>query len=77
VEARNTAGDEFGEERLRELLQANAKAPSSRILARIQEAVATFSADTPQHDDITMMVVGYREPGEERASGPPGRSGFH
>jgi hypothetical protein len=21
----------------------------------------TFSADTPQHDDITMMVLGYRE----------------
>jgi serine phosphatase RsbU (regulator of sigma subunit) len=77
VEALNTSGDEFGEERLRKLLQAHATAPSSQILARIREAVASFSADTPQHDDITMMVMGYREVGEEGNPGPPGHLGFH
>ena len=61
LEARNTAGEEFGEERLRALLQSNPTAAAGEILARLQEAIMAFSADTPQHDDITMMVLGYRE----------------
>jgi sigma-B regulation protein RsbU (phosphoserine phosphatase) len=61
LEARNTAGEEFGEERLRALLQSNRTAAAGEILTRLQEAIMTFSADTPQHDDITMMVLGYRE----------------
>ena len=61
LEARNTAGEEFGEERLRALLQSNPTAAAGEILTRLQEAIMTFSADTPQHDDITMMVLGYRE----------------
>lgn len=61
VEARNRDEEEFGDERLRALLEAHAGASSSQIVRRIEEAVAAFSAGTPQHDDITMMVVGYRE----------------
>ncbi len=61
VEARNLAGDEFGDERLRILLTENARASTSMILARLKEAIASFSAKAPQHDDITMMVVGYKE----------------
>lgn len=61
VEARNRAGEEFGNERLRALLEIRAGSPSSRIVRCIEEALAEFSADAPQHDDITMMVVGYRE----------------
>jgi sigma-B regulation protein RsbU (phosphoserine phosphatase) len=62
LEARNTAGEEFGEERLRALLQRNPTAPAGEILTSLQEAIMSFSANTPQHDDITMMVLGYREP---------------
>jgi len=61
VEARNTAGDEFEQERLCAVLSQNARASSPEILARLREAVLSFSANTPQHDDITMMVLGYRE----------------
>jgi sigma-B regulation protein RsbU (phosphoserine phosphatase) len=61
LEARNTAGEEFGEERLRALLQSNPTATAGEILAKLQEAIMAFSANTPQHDDITMMVLGYRE----------------
>ena len=66
VEALNRKGEEFGMERLVDLLRANAKASTPEILARLQDAVVSFSADTPQHDDITMMILGYREadPGE-------------
>jgi serine phosphatase RsbU (regulator of sigma subunit) len=57
IEARNTAGEEFGEERLRDLLRLYANAPAAEILSSLQNAVSQFSANTPQHDDITMMVI--------------------
>jgi sigma-B regulation protein RsbU (phosphoserine phosphatase) len=65
LEARNIGGEEFGEQRVRDLLQKNAKAVSSTILHRLQEELALFSAMTPQHDDITMMVLGFRETSQE------------
>jgi sigma-B regulation protein RsbU (phosphoserine phosphatase) len=61
VEALNTAGEEFGMDRLISLLQKNARASTPEILARLREAVLSFSAQAPQHDDITMMVLGFRE----------------
>ncbi len=61
LEALNTAGEEFGEERLRLLLKENAHTSTPEILARLQEAIAAFSANAPQHDDITMMVLGFKE----------------
>jgi phosphoserine phosphatase RsbU/P len=61
VEALSSAGDEFGKERLMALLQANAGATSQEILTRMQEAVLAFSAHTPQHDDITVMILGFKE----------------
>jgi phosphoserine phosphatase RsbU/P len=61
VEALNTAEEEFGMDRLSALLHENAKAPASEILDRLREAVLSFSANAPQHDDITMMILGYQE----------------
>ena len=61
IEALNTAGEEFGMERLTALLRANAQSTTPQILARLQDTVLSFSAGAPQHDDITMMVLGFRE----------------
>jgi sigma-B regulation protein RsbU (phosphoserine phosphatase) len=61
LEARNTAGEEFAQERLCAVLSQNARATAPEILTRLREAVLGFSANAPQHDDITMMVLGYRE----------------
>ncbi len=61
TEALNTAGEEFGTERLTALLRENARSAAPEILARLQEAVLEFSADAPQHDDITMTIIGFRE----------------
>ena len=61
VEARNTSGEEFGEERLRALLRENAAQTTAQILSSLQGTIAAFSANTPQHDDITAMVLGFRE----------------
>ncbi|MBM3789973.1 MAG: FHA domain-containing protein [Acidobacteria bacterium] len=63
LEARNRCGEEFGEGRLHALLKTQATSPAPAIMERILEAVESFSADTAQHDDITLMVLGYREAG--------------
>ncbi len=62
VEALNTSGEEFGTGRLAALLGESARLEAPEILDRIHRAVVAFSAGAPQHDDITMMVLGYREP---------------
>jgi phosphoserine phosphatase RsbU/P len=61
VEALNTEGEEFGQERLAALLRAKARDNTREILTSLREAVLSFSANAPQHDDITLMVVGFRE----------------
>jgi sigma-B regulation protein RsbU (phosphoserine phosphatase) len=61
LEARDARGEEFGDDRLQQLLRDNAKAPASVILERLNEAITEFSANTPQHDDITMMILGFQE----------------
>jgi sigma-B regulation protein RsbU (phosphoserine phosphatase) len=61
IEALNAAGEEFGKERLEVLLQENARSAAPQILGRLEEAVLSFSAHAPQHDDITMMILGFRE----------------
>ena len=44
-----------------DLLRENAGSSTPEILSSIQDAVLSFSAHTPQHDDITLMVLGFRE----------------
>lgn len=61
LEARNVADEEFGAGRLSALLLENCRASTGEILESLRDAVLTFAADAPQHDDITLMVVGYRE----------------
>lgn len=61
VEALNAAGEEFELTRVCALLQENAEKKTSEILACLRDAVLSFSAHVPQHDDITIMVLGFRE----------------
>jgi|WetSurMetagenome_2_1015567.scaffolds.fasta_scaffold10823_6 phosphoserine phosphatase RsbU/P len=61
VEALNTGGEEFGMERLTALLRTNARAAAPEIMHRLREAVLAFCAHAPQYDDITMMVLGFKE----------------
>lgn len=57
TEAVNTAGDEFGEDRLERLVRELAHLDAATLLDRIYEDVFTFSAGMPQADDITMVVI--------------------
>lgn len=57
TEAENAAGDEFGNERLEELLGRHAGGAAPLIRDRIAAAVDAFVADEPQKDDETLVVV--------------------
>jgi sigma-B regulation protein RsbU (phosphoserine phosphatase) len=59
IEALNPQGEEFGADRLNDLLRRHARSTAHEIMARIREAVLSFAALAPQHDDITLMVLDY------------------
>ena len=60
VQAVNTKGEEFGEERLAACVEAiEPLAPDAQV-ARILETVQAFAAGTRQADDLTALVLRYR-----------------
>jgi phosphoserine phosphatase RsbU/P len=65
IEALNAAGEEFGLTRVCTLLQENSGKKASEILACLREAVLSFAAHVPQYDDITIMVLGFRESAQQ------------
>lgn len=60
-EARNTEGDDFGEERLKSLLCDAMHLPASDISGRISDALKQWIQDAEQHDDLTFIVVKVNE----------------
>jgi sigma-B regulation protein RsbU (phosphoserine phosphatase) len=71
IEALDASGEEFGMERLLSVLRENSGASASDMLTRVQEAVLAFSANAPQHDDITIMILGFRESAAQAISAAP------
>jgi sigma-B regulation protein RsbU (phosphoserine phosphatase) len=57
TEALDVDGQEFGEERLVEILERCHKADASAILNAIVDGVNSFARGAAQHDDVTAMVV--------------------
>jgi sigma-B regulation protein RsbU (phosphoserine phosphatase) len=62
TEAHNVAGDEFGEERMVEVLKAYHKEPATVVLDKLIEAVKVFATGAEQYDDVTALVVQYTGP---------------
>jgi serine phosphatase RsbU (regulator of sigma subunit) len=60
TESFSAAGEEFGEERLRETLQSHSDLPAPALLEAIVHAVRSFSPHE-QQDDITLIVAKSRE----------------
>jgi len=56
-EAMNKNGDEFGEDRLSQLVSQHAQESAHAILDKITHDVALFTNGAKQHDDFTMVVV--------------------
>ncbi len=61
-EAMDPSGDEFGEERILETLEASRHEDPPTILKRLTDAVRDFSAGNTQFDDITALIVRYLGP---------------
>jgi len=57
TEAINADEDEFGVERLIEIVTARRREPASEILAHVDQAVTTFVAGQPQFDDVTLVIA--------------------
>jgi sigma-B regulation protein RsbU (phosphoserine phosphatase) len=59
-EAHNPENEEFGEERLQQLLRRSADLPASGISARLSEELRNWIRDAEQYDDLTFVVMKVR-----------------
>jgi hypothetical protein len=57
VEAMNLRNEEYGEQRLVQVLNAGAASAPDEMLRRTMNDVDAFVGTTPQHDDITCLLV--------------------
>jgi sigma-B regulation protein RsbU (phosphoserine phosphatase) len=57
TEAQDEGENEYGEERLAELLRPIAQLPANAIVDRVFEDIDRFAGAAPQYDDITLMVL--------------------
>ena len=65
-EAMNSDGEEFGEERLASCVEDNREMPPAKLLECILESVQRFRADAPPSDDLTVFILRYMPPCENR-----------
>lgn len=56
-EAKNKAGEQFGEVRVMDCIKAHRTAATADLLAALQNAVATFTEGAPQDDDQTVILI--------------------
>jgi len=59
TEARNQVGEEFGFERLSEIVKTCSHKSANEMMKEIQDELRFFCGDAPQHDDSTLVVVKY------------------
>jgi serine phosphatase RsbU (regulator of sigma subunit) len=57
TEALNAAGEDFGEERLKDVLRTAAGAPADEVSTRLADMMAEWIGRAEQHDDLTFVVV--------------------
>ncbi|EPR43085.1 serine phosphatase [Desulfovibrio sp. X2] len=56
-EARDTAGEMFGKQRLREVVRAHAGESAQDLVAAVHAAVRDFLGEAPQEDDVSVVAV--------------------
>jgi sigma-B regulation protein RsbU (phosphoserine phosphatase) len=57
IETRNPSGEYFGGARLRDVMRTHAATPVDRIQSAVIAAVHDFRGESPQEDDVTLVVV--------------------
>jgi sigma-B regulation protein RsbU (phosphoserine phosphatase) len=56
-EANNLKGDEFGMERLTQVVSKNLKASAAGLRDKVESALSAFTQTAPANDDITLVIV--------------------
>jgi sigma-B regulation protein RsbU (phosphoserine phosphatase) len=56
VESHNPQGEEFGNERLAELVQRNVSLPVQELISTLRRGLQTFVAEAPIEDDVTFLA---------------------
>ena len=56
-EASDIRGEEFGTDRLNEILANTSNLGAEKVIKAIENEVISFSGDVPQNDDITLIAV--------------------
>ena len=56
-EAFSPRGEEFGEERLAEIVAATQHLSAATIVERVAEAVEIWRDEAPAHDDFTLVIA--------------------
>ena len=62
TEAHNVAGEEYGEERMVEVMKQYHDSAASVVLDKLIESVKEFAHGAEQYDDVTALVVKYTGP---------------
>ncbi|HEV2705855.1 MAG TPA: PP2C family protein-serine/threonine phosphatase, partial [Pyrinomonadaceae bacterium] len=62
TEAMNAEGEEFGVERLLDVVERCDAMDADEVRNAILDEVAMFVGETPPHDDITVVVIRVGEP---------------
>jgi sigma-B regulation protein RsbU (phosphoserine phosphatase) len=57
TDAQNEAEEEFGSDRLVEVLTRHAVSPAVEVVNRVFEAIDAYAGNAPQFDDITMLAL--------------------
>ncbi len=57
TDAQNEAEEDFGTDRLVDVLKQHGALPAADVVERVFEAIDDFAGSAPQFDDITMMVM--------------------
>lgn len=72
IEARNAAGEEFGRDRLRKIVQNNIESSAVRLTETVMEAVNEFAGTTTFADDLCLLAVEVtaKKPGHTHAPRP-------
>ncbi|MCP5145774.1 MAG: SpoIIE family protein phosphatase [Gammaproteobacteria bacterium] len=57
LETRNADAEEFGRDRLRNLVRAHHTLSATQLCRTVMDEVRTFRGDQPQRDDVTLVVI--------------------
>lgn len=61
TEAENGSHEQFGEERMMEVLRGNICMQPQEMVEHIQAAVSRFAGEAPQSDDLTMLAIRFQQ----------------